>query len=99
MISIFLCKSVSPVYYTRRAVNEPNLQRTVHESFGGKFVYVRSIIKWTNTSKNIPFVKIKNRGCFVRLRSQTFGYVVAEARRVRERRLLCCCGIGMGWCL
>ncbi|KAJ0559865.1 hypothetical protein HanHA300_Chr06g0205121 [Helianthus annuus] len=25
-----------------RAVNEPNVQRTVHESFGGKFVYVRS---------------------------------------------------------
>ncbi|KAJ0454420.1 hypothetical protein HanIR_Chr15g0739851 [Helianthus annuus] len=26
-----------------RAVNEPNVQRTVREPFGGKFVYVRSI--------------------------------------------------------
>ncbi|KAJ0622082.1 hypothetical protein HanIR_Chr01g0016071 [Helianthus annuus] len=28
-----------------RAVNEPNVQRTVHEPFGGKFVYVRSFSK------------------------------------------------------
>ncbi|KAJ0589356.1 hypothetical protein HanIR_Chr04g0185251 [Helianthus annuus] len=30
-------------YPNIRAVNEPNVQRTVCEPFGGKFVYVRSI--------------------------------------------------------
>ncbi|KAJ0684323.1 hypothetical protein HanLR1_Chr11g0389961 [Helianthus annuus] len=27
------------------------------------------------------------------------GYAIAEGRPVRQRRLPCCCGIGMGWCL
>ncbi|KAI7754716.1 hypothetical protein M8C21_009476 [Ambrosia artemisiifolia] len=27
------------------------------------------------------------------------GYAIAEGRPVRARRLPCCCGIGMGWCL
>uniref|UniRef100_A0A251RS06 Uncharacterized protein n=1 Tax=Helianthus annuus TaxID=4232 RepID=A0A251RS06_HELAN len=34
-----------------RAVNEPNVQRTVREPFGGKFVYVRSFNKRTNMNK------------------------------------------------
>ncbi|MFS7960104.1 hypothetical protein Hanom_Chr08g00699031 [Helianthus anomalus] len=33
-----------------RAVNEPNVRRTVREPFGGKFVCVRSFIKQTNTN-------------------------------------------------
>ncbi|KAJ0577864.1 hypothetical protein HanIR_Chr05g0240841 [Helianthus annuus] len=36
---------------TARAVNEPNVQRTVREPFGGKFVYVRSFNKRTNMNK------------------------------------------------
>ncbi|KAJ0492740.1 hypothetical protein HanIR_Chr12g0578231 [Helianthus annuus] len=39
------------VYYKIRAVNEPNVRRTVRELFGGKFVCVRSFIKQTNTNK------------------------------------------------
>ncbi|KAJ0835090.1 hypothetical protein HanRHA438_Chr16g0751141 [Helianthus annuus] len=34
-----------------RTVNEPNVQRTVREPFGGKFVYVRSFNKRTNMNK------------------------------------------------
>ncbi|KAJ0578595.1 hypothetical protein HanIR_Chr05g0249671 [Helianthus annuus] len=36
---------------TNRAANKPNVRRTVHEPFGGKFVCVRSFTKQTNTNK------------------------------------------------
>ncbi|MFS7983637.1 hypothetical protein Hanom_Chr11g00976821 [Helianthus anomalus] len=40
----------TPVGY--RAVNEPNIQQTIHVLFSGKFVCVRSFIKQTNTNNN-----------------------------------------------
>ena len=38
-----------------RAVNEPNVQRTVREPFGGKFVYVRSISLTNEHEQKISF--------------------------------------------
>ncbi|MFS8000342.1 hypothetical protein Hanom_Chr12g01177221 [Helianthus anomalus] len=56
-----------------RAVNEPNVQRTVCEPFGGKFVYVRSISLTNEHEQKISFDKLNERTrtkvSFVRLRS------------------------------
>ena len=39
-----------------KTVNELNVQRTVREPFGGKFVYVRSFNKRTNMNKKFPSI-------------------------------------------
>ncbi|KAK9056876.1 hypothetical protein SSX86_024243 [Deinandra increscens subsp. villosa] len=40
-------------------------------------------------------VRLKEVDCSI----VEFRYAIAEGRPVRERRLPCCCGIGVGWCL
>ncbi|KAJ0906955.1 hypothetical protein HanRHA438_Chr07g0293161 [Helianthus annuus] len=44
-----------------RAVNEPNVQRTVREPFGGKFVYVRSISLTNEHKRKILFGKLSEQ--------------------------------------
>ncbi|KAJ0538074.1 putative protein kinase RLK-Pelle-CrRLK1L-1 family [Helianthus annuus] len=44
-----------------RAVNEPNVQRTVREPFGGKFIYVRSISLTNKHEQKISFDKLNER--------------------------------------
>ncbi|MFS7942257.1 hypothetical protein Hanom_Chr06g00486241 [Helianthus anomalus] len=58
-----------------RAVNEPNVQRTIREPLGGKFAYVRSISLTNEHEKKIRLVSLaisertRTKVSFVRLRS------------------------------
>ncbi|KAJ0843400.1 hypothetical protein HanRHA438_Chr15g0690941 [Helianthus annuus] len=62
-----------------RAVNELNVQRTVREPFGGKFVYVRSISLTKNTNKKFRSITLTNEH---EQRSRSFDCV-------RERSVIC----------